>query len=147
MFGLFIWLFDNYLWKTNLFQRLEFLYIPNLNGVWETEIKTSFENFSDSIKAKTIIRQTATWISISFETEESTSYSIHAALVRVDRAKKYELIYVYENKPKADSVKSMNIHNGTAWLQILDHNDVLEGEYYTGRGRQNFGKVTITRTK
>jgi hypothetical protein len=144
-FGLFVWLFDSYFWKIKFIQQMEWFYIPNLNGVWETEIKSSYTDFDKSVQARTIIRQTASKISISLETDTSSSHSIHAALMRTERVNKFELAYNYINTPKADSLSSMSIHHGTVWLQISDTGQILDGEYYSGRGRQNFGRLVFKR--
>ena len=37
----------------------------------------------------------------------------------------------------------MNIHEGTANLEILKNDTELKGYYYSGRGRQNFGEILL----
>ncbi len=144
-FGLFIWVFDNYLWKTKFFQQLDWFAIPNLNGEYETEIRSSHEGFDKPIYGRAIIRQTASRLSISVETDTSFSHTIHAALIRTDKIARFELSYTYINHPKADAITTMNIHQGTVLLQIDDNGQFLHGEYYSGRGRQSFGKIILKR--
>ena len=79
---------------------------------------------------------------MSFETEQSRSYSIAATLKVVDLANP-ELSYLYVNQPKALAPGSMEMHRGTSSLELKG--SVLQGEYYTGRGRMTFGSIRLTR--
>ncbi|MBT3750294.1 MAG: hypothetical protein HOG34_15035 [Bacteroidetes bacterium] len=146
-FGLIIFSYNRWFWKTKFFQSLEWFYIPNLNGIWKAEILSSHNDFASPIICNMNIRQTASHISLSLETSQSISSSENAILTRVDKFNQFELIYNYVNKPKADAISSMNIHHGTTWLQILDNSSKLDGEYYSGRGRQNFGRIVLKRSK
>jgi hypothetical protein len=145
-FGIFVWLFDNYLWKIGIVHQTKWFFIPNLNSAWVVEIKSSHKGFEETVEARAIIRQTASKICIALETTLSHSRSIYAALMRTERLNTFELTYLYVNEPKADSIATMNIHQGTACLRISDDCKVLEGEYYSGRGRQTFGRIIFRRT-
>ena len=142
-FWRYVWLFDNHLWRMRVMRRLGWLYIPNLNGNWLAEIKSSYSGFDRPIQARVLIRQTASRMSVSLESETSLSHSIQAALMRTDRLSRFELVYNYVNSPKPDSVATMSIHQGTTWLRISEDGDVLDGEYYSGRDRQSFGRITL----
>lgn len=144
-FGFFIWLFDNHLWKTKFVQSIEWVHIPDINGVWKAEIKSSHDTFEKNTVGSLVIRQTASKVSIALETDTSRSHSINAALLRTDKLNTFELTYNYINTPKADSSSKMQMHQGTAWLTISDDLNILDGEYYSGRGRQNFGKLILRR--
>jgi hypothetical protein len=39
----------------------------------------------------------------------------------------------------------MSIHRGTVRLVFDEKKNTLEGEYYSGRGRQNFGSLYFVR--
>jgi hypothetical protein len=39
----------------------------------------------------------------------------------------------------------MSIHEGPAWLALSNDNQVLEGLYYSGRGRQTHGQLGLRR--
>ena len=55
------------------------------------------------------------------------------------------MIYVYTNDVKADSVDTMQNHTGTV---ILDYkNGKLDGNYYTGRGRETIGTMSLKKPK
>ena len=48
--------------------------------------------------------------------------------------------------PKTTAPETMNMHNGTTVLEFKKE-DVLEGNYYTGRGRTTHGAVRLIRAK
>ncbi|MCP4368374.1 MAG: hypothetical protein GY797_09740 [Deltaproteobacteria bacterium] len=144
-FSMFVWLYDNHFWRYSPFRRLKWFYIPNLNGLWKVKIVSSYKGFEDYIQATVRIRQTASKISIALQTNESSSHSIFAALICIERFNTYELVYHYVNRPKADAVETMSIHNGTCWLEVADNIGCLEGVYYSGRGRQHFGTIAFVR--
>lgn len=144
-FGFFILAFNKVLWKTKIFQKIEWFYIPNLNGEWKTEIRSSHKGFEEPLFSKISIQQTASHISITMDTEESISYSVSAILLKSKKLNQFELTYNYVNQPKADSISTMNIHMGTVWVQVSNDCKHLDGEYYSGRGRQNFGRIIMNR--
>jgi len=146
-FGAIYWLYDKYLWKTKWVQKIDWIKTPNISGKWNVGIRTSHDEFSETVSGKAIIRQTAFKISIALETDTSISNSIHAALMRTEKVSEYELTYNYINHPKADSVGTMSIHRGTTHVSITDDGKQMDGEYYTGSNRQNFGRITFSRNK
>ena len=81
---------------------------------------------------------------VRFETEQSQSHSISGAL-KVAGVVYPELSYLYINQPKSLAPETMEIHRGTVTLELKG--DVLEGEYYTGRGRMTFGSIRLTKIK
>jgi hypothetical protein len=144
-FGLYIWFYDNYLWKNWPFRMLKWFQTPDLNGRWSATIKSSYKGFEDTTQGVSTIRQTASDMVVALQTDQSSSYSIYGSLMRTERLNTFELIYHYINQPKADAVDTMSIHQGTAWLRISEDLQTMEGEYYSGRGRQHFGKIVFTR--
>jgi len=79
------------------------------------------------------------------ETNNSVSHSVQASILCSARLKVFEILYTYVNEPKAASKSTMNIHYGTASLQISDDFKTLNGEYYSGRGRQTYGSIIAKR--
>jgi len=140
-YGIFMGFYNKYFWKSNLVQKLDWLWVPNLAGSWDAEIKTSADQFEVPRLCKVFIRQTGSKISISLENETSISHSIHAAILRVEKLHFHELIFNYLNNPKGDSAASLHIHYGTAWLRISDKE--CDGEYFTGRGRETHGRLKL----
>jgi len=144
-FGLIYWMYDKYLWKTKFVQNIEWLKTPDISGNWKAEIRTSHDGFGEVVSGRVVIRQTAFKISIALETNTSTSNSILAALLRSEKISEFELIYNYINYPKADSLETMSIHLGTTRIAISDDQKIMDGEYYTGRDRGNFGRIIFSR--
>jgi len=133
--------FDGWLWRW--FRKLGIVKVPDLKGQWEVDGYTSFEH-TKSFKAKATIRQTWTHISVYLETEQSISRSLAASLSS-NQPEGAVLIYQYRNEPKPNAVETMHAHIGTALLR-LKNAGCMEGEYYSGRGRQNYGGLTLRRT-
>lgn len=135
------WLFDNYVWRWRLWRNLTLLKVPDLNGEWAGYVESSYGN--GSIHKVTIsITQNWSKLLVRFETQHSLSYSISGTLKVADVANP-ELSYLYVNEPKRSAPDTMNIHRGTATLELKG--GVLEGDYYTGRGRMTFGSIKLTR--
>jgi hypothetical protein len=133
--------FDKWLWRW--FRKLGIVKVPDLQGQWEVEGYTSFEQ-TKSFKANATIRQTWTHISVFLETEQSISRSLAASLSS-NQPEGAVLIYQYRNEPKPNAVETMHAHIGTALLR-LKNAECMEGEYYSGRDRQNYGGLTLRRT-
>lgn len=139
------WLLDNYVWKAPVLRKIPALYIPDLSGGWNAEIRSSYSGFAETSPATVIIRQTASRICISLQGQYSRSSSFLAAILKTEQVSTYELSYLYQNEPKVDSLDSMNAHEGTCTLRITDDPSVLEGEYYSGRGRVSLGTIILRR--
>ncbi len=135
------WLFDNHVWRWNLWRRAGLLKIPDLNGNWAGNVVSSYGNGSLHEVAISIIQRWSKLL-VRFETEHSQSHSISGALKVADVANP-ELSYLYINQPKASAPGAMGIHRGTATLELKG--PVLEGDYYTGRGRMTYGSIRLTR--
>jgi hypothetical protein len=145
--------FDKWLWRW--FRRIGIVRVPDIQGQWEVDGYTSFDEEVKSCEAKVIIRQTKsfkakviitqTWthISVYLETEQSSSRSLAASL-SFNQPEGAVLIYHYRNEPKPNAMKTMHAHRGTALLR-LKNDEFMEGEYYTGRDRQNYGGLTLRR--
>src|SRR5258708_39014088 len=58
-FGIFVLIFDNFLWKLRPLQYLSFFRIPNINGIWDVEIKTSSDKFEEPRQGRMQIYQNA----------------------------------------------------------------------------------------
>ncbi|MHB8807755.1 MAG: Cap15 family cyclic dinucleotide receptor domain-containing protein [Anaerolineaceae bacterium] len=144
IFSIFLLLFDNYIWKWRFLRHIKSLYAPNINGKWDTTIYSSFSK-NEATLALIIIKQTASRISISLETKNSKSISKIASITYVGTHSDYELDYTFENSPKATSDQILQQHRGVVWMQIADDNKSMVGEYFSGRGRQNYGKIEMNR--
>lgn len=142
VFGVLYALFDRWLWRIWIWRKIRLVQVPDLNGCWDAEGETSFEN-GQSYTAKVRIQQTWTHISVIMETDFSRSHSLSASLL-INQPDGITLSYEYRNEPKPSAVQTMHSHRGTCVLRLKDE-DLLEGEYYSGRDRQNYGSLTLRR--
>ncbi len=114
------WLFDNYVWRWRLWRNL---------GLLMHDVSVS-------------IIQRWSKLLVRLETESSKSHSLSGALTATDVGNP-ELSYLYINEPKALAPNAMNTHRGTAILELKGN--VLEGDYYTGRGRTTYGSMKVAK--
>jgi hypothetical protein len=141
IFGVLYELFDKRLWR--VFRKFRIIVkVPDLNGEWDVEGNTSFDS-NLSFNGKISIHQTWTAISIFMETVHSRSYSLSASLL-VEQPEGCTLSYEYQNEPKSGAPSTMHAHRGTCVLR-MKNSDLLEGEYYSGRDRQNYGSLRLQR--
>ncbi|MXX92790.1 MAG: hypothetical protein F4Y63_04950 [Chloroflexi bacterium] len=138
----FLWLFDRYQWKFGLLRNLKLVSLPDLNGRWIGEVKSSCNSDGSGHKVSAVVLQRWSKMVIRLETEQSRSSSIVASLRTTDLTKP-ELSYQYVNEPRSDAPGTMAMHRGTATLEL--DGSRLEGDYYTGRGRGEIGTITLSR--
>jgi len=131
-------IFDKWLWR--YFKKIYFVKTPDLNGNWTGNLKSSFDNHSSELRATLKISQSWTKIKILLTTDQSLSYSETATII-IDTPEGSYLSYQYINEPRSNAVKTMNIHRGTVKLIFDKGKNSLQGEYYSGRGRQNVGSL------
>ena len=136
------YLFDRFIWKWCLLRKLGLVTVPNLNGRWSGNLKSSYEPDVQDYQIDVFITQQWSKISVRLEAGESHSKSIAASFLTDDPSSP-ELVYVYDNDPGAMAPKSMHSHGGTAKLRVTDSG--LQGQYYTGRGRGTVGDISLKR--
>ena len=137
------WMFDRYVWRIRLLRKLDLIRVPDLNGEWDGTIESSYNKGGPAQPVSVVILQRWSKIIVRLETEHSRSHSVMAALKTEDLPKP-ELTYLYINEPMAMAQGTMSMHRGTAILEL--NGTVLEGEYYTGRGRREFGTISLCRS-
>lgn len=153
--------FSRFGWKNTIARSTGASKVPDFSGEWAGYIKTSYEGQIDEealheshdpeeemqrVAATLHIDQTWRKISVHLSTEDSESDST-GATVLTKEGRWPSLTYQYGNKPDVDSVDSMRAHDGTADLSLRQdgEQDVLEGFYYTGPGRENYGEMYFER--
>lgn len=145
-YGFFYWLFDRFIWKWNWIHRLQITRIPDLSGVWHGQVNPAETDASTGLETKTAItitiQQTWTSLLVAGQTKLSKSRSISGSLVTADEC---SASYEYVNEPAPSAPSTMHMHRGTAILYIDKTGTKLNGEYYSGRDRQNFGTIQLTR--
>ena len=107
-------------------------------------VPNSNDNHSSEVKATLKIFQNWARIKILLNTDQSSSQSKTASII-IDTPEGKYLSYQYINDPRPNAVKTMSIHRGTARLLFDEKKNSLEGEYYSGRDRQNFGSLYFVR--
>lgn len=138
------WLFDNHVWRWRLWWNLGLLRVPDLSGEWVGTVNSSYGPNGSTHPVSISIIQKWSKLLVRFETEQSRSYSVSGTL-KINDVINPELSYLYMNQPKSLAPESMEIHKGTSTLELKGN--VLEGEYYTGRGRRTFGSMRLTKVE
>lgn len=140
-YRLLYWFLDIRLWKTQAIAKVLRISTPDFGGTWEGSIRTNFDDYEVDHPVTATIQQTWTMVLIIFETSESTSESKTAAFTT--SGMKQRLVYTYLNTPKHGSATDMHTHEGCASLWLSGVN--LEGEYFTGRDRGEYGNIVLRR--
>jgi hypothetical protein len=138
-------LFDRLLWRVQIFRALRIVDVPNLNGVWEAVLKSSFSHLKTEHTIFVRIRQNWTRISVTSETPDAISTSVAAAVRMTDKT--VELIYTFDSRARGVSAEVTQKHSGTAWLRLSPDRTQFAGQYFTGRGRNNVGSLRLRRAR
>ncbi len=117
--------------------------VPDLNGNWEGHVLSSYDRHTRQYPVRVRIEQTWSEICISLTGERSRSSSELAGILT--KARPVTLGYVYLNNPEEASPDTMYMHRGTTQLRLGDDPTILEGDYYSGRGRQTYGSIRLVR--
>lgn len=143
-YKLFNTIFDKWLWRSEFLHRIGLIKVPDLAGSWRGHLTSSYTNHTKGHEVEIEIKQTWTRLAIIFKTGTSRSHS-HAGTILVENPGGVLLAYEYTNEPQPDALTTMGTHRGTAHLTLkkIDGHSVLEGGYYTGRGRQTFGTLQV----
>lgn len=134
-------LFVSWAWKWKIFQDW-LVPFPCLSGKWDGEIVSTYNSENRSIPVNVVIKHHFFNIQIKVKTGESNSISTCGSFdIDEDRGLK-QLIYSYQNNPKATVHERSEIHYGTTRLEINDDANILEGEYWTSRKTTGDMKLT-----
>ena len=142
LYGLGYELFKHRLWRIKLSRWLCRVRTPNIDGKWQGVVRTSFDQHAEQHSVSVEICQNWTEVSIRLKSGHSHSRSLIGAITVDDEN---VLTYEYLNEPSPGAVNTMHTHRGTARLRISDDRTRLEGEYYSGRDRQNQGVLVLKR--
>jgi hypothetical protein len=144
-YGLFHAAFDRWIWKVGLLRAIGVIQVPDLNGRWNFRIASTFRK--TEVEATVAIRQTWRTIQIRLETAQSRSSSQIASIL-TDDPNEFVLDYEFLNTPKQGAaVATMHMHRGSAEIRFEKNGAVArgEGEYYSGRDRENQGQINVLR--
>jgi len=148
MFGFYViyfGLFNQYLWKVKLIRFLLRIETPVIGGTYETELRSSFDDFSSVKKITYEILQKWNTILIFSETDTSYSKSLSASFHLCD-VNRQSIVFQYQNSPKASAPSHLNIHYGFAEFCIISETKIT-GEYFTGRSRNTWGTIELKKIK
>jgi len=140
LYTFYINVFDKVLWKYKVIRWLGLPTIPNVNGAWKATIRSSHDGIEK--EAVATICQSYSKFSMILKTDESVSQTTMASF-ELSNPIHRTLTYTYLCKPLPTSSTSMDIHEGTGILEILEEDVEMKGYYYSGRGRQNYGEINF----
>jgi hypothetical protein len=135
-YGIIYLIFKKRLWNLKIFRFLFSIATPDWNGTYTCNLKSSYDNFQSEKEIKVRIKQEWDMILIQLTSVDSKSNSLSGAF-SVNDSITPQFTYEYLNKPFNDCVQTMNIHYGIA--SIWFESGQLYGEFFNGRGRNNFG--------
>lgn len=137
-------LFISWVWKWRIFQNW-LVPFPCLSGKWLGSINSTYNGDDNPIPVEVTIKHHFFNIQIKIKTNESSSISTCGSFdIDEDRGLR-QLIYSYQNNPKAKVRNRSEIHYGTTRLEISDNTQVLEGEYWTSR--KTTGDIKLIKKK
>lgn len=131
-------LFCSYLWKCKIFKGW-FVQIPNLNGLWEGALTSTWEG-TQIINVNLKIKQSLFKISCVMSSGESKSESISCNYIIDGDNQKNKLAYIYLNTPDLIFREESPIHHGSVVLDIEGNS--LTGNYWTDRKTTGCLKLT-----
>ena len=142
VYGIVYRLYDRHGWKWRL-RGFRFSEIPDYSGSWFGELNS---NHGEGTKIHGMIHVHQTWtdLCVEFESQTSRSYSVMAA-ANVTPGPTAGLTFQYTNAPRHGAIETMNAHVGLNHLRLLPDGKTLEGDYFSGRGRQTFGSMKLVR--
>ena len=143
VFGVSYWAFDNWLWRWALLRTMRLISVPDLRGTWTGTIASSYSEFETNQHVTVSVEQTWTKLAVRLNAAESRSWSVTASVL-TNAPEGMVLTYLFDNEPKAESARTMHRFRGTAIL-VSDTSGRLEGDYYTGRGRETHGSIKLRR--
>lgn len=133
--------FDRWLWKWRRVSKL--LKIPDLNGEWDCQGRTTSVDPPREWTGTVTIDQTWEKIKVHLKTGQSSSHSISAALVHEPRVG-YRLMYSYRNTPKIGEPE-LATHVGFCEFIFDEALTGADGEYFNNHGRTTSGRMRLTR--
>ncbi len=140
VFGIFYAAFKRLIWKAKLLHKLGVVRTPVLSGRWTGFVVSSHDGHKERREVTADITQDWTDIVVKVKGRDSHSYSVTATLLTGDEKL---LSYEYQNEPHVNAPETMHSHRGQVRLAISEDMNEMDGDYYSGRDRQNFGLLHL----
>ena len=147
-YGLFYELFDRWIWKWSVLHGFSIIKVPNLSGSWTGSVQPSETVGVSSglgVKADLNVQIKQTWTTMLI-IGDATLSRFHSLSANLITGADCTLSYEYLNEPKPSASNTMHTHRGIARLIVNEKDATLEGEYYSGRDRQNIGTIRLQRS-
>lgn len=142
------WFMDNLGWRLHWLHRIGLVRTPDLNGLWNGEIRSSYSDFGTKTIVQVRIKQDWTRCQIHLRVPDSSSSTSLSASIFLDRIDPH-IVYTYVNNPESSQVETMTTHYGTAELDYRVHKEnrgnmrELKGRFYSGRSRDTHGELVL----
>lgn len=148
MYTIIFRLFDNSIWQlfsSGIFQIVD---VPNLNGTWVGELRSSYDDNKNPYEVRVEIIQTFSNIKVFAYFKQSWSYSIIASF-HPEADKRQVLHYIYRNEPRNNAKPTMQGHYGAAKHEFIKDKESMECSYYNEppRDRGWYGSFNVKRKK
>ena len=129
---------------------------PDLNGEWTGHLYTDTDEYDDEdvvavnelgyglVKMEATLRIRQSWdrIFVELDGPNTTSESTGATILFDDGSP--TLTYNYDNRGD-DFHDELDQHAGTTTVEYNPTTETLEGTYYTGPNRENYGRLVVER--
>jgi hypothetical protein len=143
-YGLYFQLFRKVLWKWSIWRKLALVTVPPVGGCWKGFVLSSHDEQKNKHEIEIDIVQDWTHMSVTLRSAYSQSHSLIGSIITLGQT---VIGYEYLNEPRTDAVQTMHTHRGTARLALSADGCSLEGEYYSGRDRINYGSIQLKRNR
>jgi hypothetical protein len=143
VFGILYTIFKRRIWRAKLLHNFGVVKTPVLAGRWTGFVISSHDGHKERRDVTAQINQDWTDLVVKLKGRDSHSFSISATLLTGDEKL---LSYEYQNEPHAHAPETMHSHRGQTRLTISEDLNQMDGDYYSGRDRQNFGLLHLKRS-
>ena len=143
IFTIFLLLFNKYFRKRPFWRWLWIIDFPNLNWNYKGFFESSYDDWQ-KWDVSLDIYQNATSIKVRLYFENSISESVNASFSKHIVSGTKVLSYLYVNRPKNWSEKTMHTHE---WYCIfnIEWEGKLVWEYFSWRDRQNYWIIIVNK--
>ena len=147
-FGIIYALYNNFFWKLKPIRKIH--KVPNLNGVWEGKLESSYA-VGKEIDMKLTIKQK--WAKISFTAEFNNTHSnshSNMAAIHMNEAGFKKIYFGFTNQ-SYDVNFNIQRYDGYNILELVGEDDI-KGIYFNNRGASrekggNVGSFSLTRNR